>query len=75
MHARMHASSHAASPPSSPKVGDLLDADEEAAAREAALSAGALSEASELLEQAVAAAVECVPAQARLRPRTACDSL
>ena len=45
-------------------VGPLLDAAEEAAAREAALSAGALSEASALLEEAVAAIIDSVPAQA-----------
>ena len=45
-------------------VGPLLDAAEEAAAREAALSAGALSEASTLLEEAVAAIIDSVPAQA-----------
>ena len=46
-------------------MGALLDAAEEVAAREAALSAGALSEASALLEEAVAAAIDRVPAQAR----------
>ena len=44
-------------------MGPLLDAAEEAAAREAALSAGALSEASALLEEAVAAIIDSVPAQ------------
>ena len=46
-------------------MGALLDAAEEVAAREAALSAGALSEASALLEEAVAASIDSVPAQAR----------
>ena len=46
-------------------MGALLDAAEEVAAREAALSAGAISEASALLEEAVAAAIDRVPAQAR----------